>query len=254
MISIVMCSRTQAEADRAADIFDAVLAGEQHEVVTVIAAPSMCSGYNAGIRQASGEVVCFVHDDVEPIGQQFAQRLLGHMQRFDVLGVAGGSKLIGPAWHLAGPPHVFGQVTHGDRANGRMWVNTFGVPSRAVDGIVGLDGLFIACRRSVLDRVTFDEQVPGYHLYDIDFSYRAAQAGFNVGVACDLDLLHWGKADFNSPPWQAAAGVFRHKHAATIPLVSEFAAWTIPVAHVASRAEAVEVMRRAYEATESRNA
>ena len=46
---------------------------------------------------------------------QVARRLLEHMETFHLLGVAGTTKLIGPGWGYAGPPHVFGQIAHEDQ-------------------------------------------------------------------------------------------------------------------------------------------
>src|SRR5687767_8532334 len=122
MISVVMCSRTDAQAQEGAENYRAALRGVEHEVVPVIGAPSMCAGYNDGVRRAKGEIVILSQDDVEPIGDDFAPRLLGHMEQFDVIGVAGTTKLIGPNWQAAGPPHVYGQMVSGARASGELIV------------------------------------------------------------------------------------------------------------------------------------
>jgi GT2 family glycosyltransferase len=70
-------------------------------------------------------------------------------------------------------------------------VQIFNVPGRSVGRIQALDGVFIAAKRAVVEKIRFDEQTfDGFHLYDLDFTYAAFLAGFRLGVACDLYLLH----------------------------------------------------------------
>ena len=247
MISLVMCSRSDTQAQEAVNAYRAALRGVEHEVIPIIGATSMCAGYNEGVRRARGEIVIFSHDDVEPIGNDFAARLLAHMERFDVIGVAGTTKLLGPAWSAAGPPHVYGQVLAGVRATGEMAVSLWMVPSRAVGGIEALDGLLIAARRAVLDAIPFDESIPGFHLYDLDFSYCASRAGFKVGVACDLDVLHWGGiGSYGTPQWTAAAVAFMEKHGATLAAPATLPEWKMMWVRVSSREEALAVMHPPY--------
>ena len=150
---------------------------------------------------------------------------------------------------MAGPPHLFGQVAHGDRAAGRLGVNRCDVSSRALAGMHALDGVFLATRRDVFAQLKFDEEIAGFHCYDLDFTYRAFRAGLCVGVACDLELLHFGAAEYGSPAWHVAAAVFERKHRPTLPPPPAQPPFWVPmVIPVNRREEALDVMRRPFEA------
>jgi len=66
-----------------------------------------------------------------------------------------------------------------------------------------LDGVFIATHRRVWEALRFDEQCfDGFHLYDIDFTYRAHRAGFRLAVPLDLLLIHYSTGRYDIR-WQA---------------------------------------------------
>ena len=216
-----------------------------YEIIRIADARSICEGYNRGLAKARGELILFSHDDIEILSPDFKERLLGHMSRFDVVGIAGTTKLIGPAWHLAAPPHVFGQVAMQNSAGLRVAI--YCASRRAIASAQALDGVFISVRRNVLNVLAFDEEIPGFHVYDIDFSYRAFRAGFKIGIACDLDLLHRGEGDYGTPEWKAAALVFLRKHRAVLPPEPKsLIPWQPTTVNVNSAAEAAAVMRPHY--------
>jgi GT2 family glycosyltransferase len=66
-----------------------------------------------------------------------------------------------------------------------------------VDGAQALDGLFMATRRDVVDRIGFDALTfDGFDFYDVDFSYRVFRAGLRVRIQTDLHLLHSSRGNF----------------------------------------------------------
>src|SRR5205823_3606760 len=80
--------------------------------------------------------------------------------------------------------------------------------------MVLLDGVLIAARREVFTAVPFDAKTfDDFHLYDIDWSYRAANAGFRLGVAGELLLPHESRGAYGDA-WQYYAERFCLKHAA----------------------------------------
>jgi|TARA_R110002012_G_scaffold29632_1_gene91114 GT2 family glycosyltransferase len=132
-----------------------------------------------------------VHDDV--ILENFSEeRLHSLFSRFDVVGCAGTTevKLEKPAlWHLMGggfgSGNLFGAVAHGDRDEKHM--TAFGpYPKR----VVLLDGVFLAIKRKVFEKIRFDESCPSkWHFYDLDYSMQCHKAGFKLGVG-DILVTH----------------------------------------------------------------
>ena len=85
-------------------------------------------------------------------------------------------------------------------------------PRGACGEVAILDGVLLAARREALAAVPFDtETFDGFHLYDIDWSYRASRAGFRLGVAGELLLVHASRGVYDER-WQRYADRFCAKH------------------------------------------
>jgi GT2 family glycosyltransferase len=210
MISLVTCSNDSARFDAVKQMYDRAMAGAEHEVIRIPDAKSLAEGYNRGIAKARGDIVIFSHDDVEVISPEFPLRIARHLENFDLIGVAGTTRLVAPSWVLAGYPYIFGQVVHTSRT-GAWSVSIYNAPRPSIGGIQALDGLFMAARRELLNRVKFDEVTfDGWHHYDLDFSYAAYSAGFKIGVACDIAILHHSRGKYDAA-WDSYSERFRLK-------------------------------------------
>jgi len=214
MISIVICSINPVNFTRISAQYHAAMGAEPHEIIGIHDAKSLCEGYNRGLARSTGDIVIFSHDDIEIWTPHFTQRLKAHLQNFDVVGVAGTNRLVGPNWYQAGPPYAFGQVAH-VIPNG-FHVAVYGAPRRVVGNIQAMDGLFLAFRRDAIERVRWDEQTfNGFHCYDVDCTYRAYLSGLRLAVALDLPMLHLSHGEYGDT-WQQYAHRFTQKHAATL--------------------------------------
>ena len=184
----MVCSIDERKARRIREQYQAAVAGAaRSRSLSSPDARSLSEGYNRGFRQTSGEIVIFSHDDIEIISDDFAKRLLGHLETHDVVGVAGTSKLIGPLWITSGPPHIHGVVAHLSKTGGYQLL-LYGPPT---DTAQALDGLFFAMRRKVCETVQFDEEIfDGFHSYDLDFTFRLFEQGFKLKVCADILLVH----------------------------------------------------------------
>tara|TARA_R100000805_G_C3620315_1_gene123898 strand:+ start:944 stop:1597 length:654 start_codon:yes stop_codon:yes gene_type:complete len=150
--------------------------------------------YNKAIDFAIQENVqnlILVHDDV--ILENFTdERLEKLFKKYDVVGCAGTTEvnLSPPAlWHLMGggfgSKNLHGAVAHGNEKEKNM--TPFGsYPHR----VVIIDGVFMAIKRQVFQKIKFDESCPSkWHFYDLDYSMQCHKAGFKVGVG-DIIVTH----------------------------------------------------------------
>jgi hypothetical protein len=208
LVSVIICSIDDKKFTAANEMYRRLLAAVPHEIIRINDARSMTEGYNRGIDRSSGDVLLFSHDDIEFLSADFTQRLMQHLASFDLVGLAGTNLVCGPAWVSAGPPYLFGQVTHPDPRG--FTVTFFGAPKRVITDIQALDGLFIATHRRVVENVRFDESLPGFHYYDIDFTYSAFLAGFKLAVVNDIHAIHHSTGDFNEK-WAQQMGKFNEK-------------------------------------------
>ena len=212
--SFVICSIDPAKFESVSRAIRERMAGEPHEIVGIHDARGICEGYNRGAARAIGERLVFCHDDIDLLSPDFSQRLAAGLDAYDLVGVAGTDRLIGASWTFAAPPHVFGQVAHTITGGGGYAVDQYGIPRRVVDrSIQALDGVFLATHRHVWEKIRFDEATfRGWHLYDIDFTFRAHLAKFRLAVCCDILLAH-ASPGMLSKAWEADASAFLKKHA-----------------------------------------
>jgi|SRR5271170_860955 len=216
MFSVIICSNDPAKFAQIQKHFQELFGNQPYELIGVHDAKSLCEGYNRGFAQAEGDFIIFCHDDIEFISpQDWLVRLKKHLMQFDVVGVAGTVKLTYAGWYFAGLPYIFGQVAH--TSGTANWpepyrLEIFSTPGPAVGGIQAMDGLFIAVRRRVLELVAFDEATfDGFHCYDVDFTFSAHLAGFQLGVACDLPVIHRSAGNINED-WRRDVEKFLQKH------------------------------------------
>jgi hypothetical protein len=242
MLSVVMCSRDDQRFAAAEATWAKAMNGAAYEIVRVPDARSMCEGYNRGYLQAKGERIVFCHDDAFFLSSGLAEKLVAHFDHLDVFGVVGSTTLAGPAFHLAGPPHNYGQLAIDTPPHG-LRVTILNAPARRVAGMQALDGVLIAATRRAVERLDgWDEAIPGFHCYDVDFAFRAHLARLRVGVACDLDLLHTSAGRYDTPEWAASAEVFIRTHGPHVRRFTPFR-WTDTNVFTDDLAHAVRLMQ-----------
>jgi GT2 family glycosyltransferase len=240
MISFVVCSIDAQKFKKLSANFEQRVARD-YEIVGIHDARSLCEGYNRGAARAKGETIVFCHDDIEILSPDFHPRLQRAMSHFDIAGVAGANRVIGGMWSFPGPPFLFGQIAHFRQQTGSLEVSIFCNGRRLFGGMHALDGLFMAVRRDVLQKVRFDEQTfDGFHHYDMDFTFAAHLAGLRLGVSCEIQLIH----DSPGTPdqvWMKYAQLFNRKYLQQLYPMARRNFATASV-RVATREEALEAM------------
>jgi tetratricopeptide (TPR) repeat protein len=215
LISVIICSIDPAKYAAVTANYAQLLAGERHEIIGLHDARSLAEAYNRGAARAAGDIVIFSHDDIEILTPDFAARLKRHLAVHDVVGACGTSKMTSGHWMGAGWPHLRGLVVHqypsGGPNAGMYRALVFDTLAEdASGGLQGLDGMFIAVRRPVLETCRFDEdRFDGFHLYDLDFTYSAYLAGLDVAVFRDISMLHYTAGD--APGYQQAFERYYHR-------------------------------------------
>jgi len=210
-ISVIICSITPEKFDRVRANYSTLLKDVPHEIVGIHDARSLAEGYNRGAKRAKGEILVFSHDDIEIASPDFARKLIGRLSQFDLVGIAGTDRVCGGTWMDAHWPHVFGQVGYPAKER-RILATAFLIRGISATPMQALDGVFLATRRPVVEKIVFDESTfDGWHLYDLDFSYRVAGAGFRLGVCNDLLIVHQSGGNYGEA-WYQYARKFMQKH------------------------------------------
>ncbi|MCL2074849.1 MAG: glycosyltransferase family protein [Betaproteobacteria bacterium] len=190
--SVVICSVNPWNFAQAGTCFERLLRGFPFEIIGIHDAKSLAEGYNRGLGRARGDIVIFSHDDVTVLDKQFAQKIVERMESWDILGFAGASGLVSPAWSSAlnSSSAALGWWRH-DKPDhlGFGFVGMLDWP--VTGGIEALDGMCVIARHETATAIGFDSDTfDGWHLYDSDFSFKAYLAGYKIGVCCDIPHIH----------------------------------------------------------------
>ena len=117
----------------------------------------------------------------------------------------------------------------------RFYVGVFGVDGPVTPHLQGLDGMFFASKRHVVENSPFDETTfDGFDGYDMDFSFAAHLAGFNVGTTAEIALIHASGGSFGAA-WQRYAQRFDHKYRDRLSPAQPSPKWSFARTLVASR-------------------
>ena len=156
---------------------------------------SLAKVYNKAIDFAIQEemdnlVLC--HDDVIIESADLALRLQQLHKKYDVVGVAGASKvkIDKPVlWHIMGQNAdrncLHGAVAHGNAQQKHM--TSFGVYPHQV---LMIDGVFMSISKKAYQAVRFDETNPArFHFYDLAYSLDCSLNKITVGVS-DIAITH----------------------------------------------------------------
>ena len=211
-VSIVVCSIDAGKFERVSANYRTLFAGREVEIVGIHNARSLAEGYNRGIAQSRGARLILSHDDIEILSPDFAARVDRHLHSFDLIGIAGTTRLVAGKWAAAGDPYVFTLVTSPDPEHGGYATMMLGGAPLVVPAIKAIDGVFMALRREVAAAIPFDAEVfDGFHLYDLDFSFRAERAGFRLAVCRDIVLIHASTGTYDAA-WEEYRRRFEAKH------------------------------------------
>jgi tetratricopeptide (TPR) repeat protein len=211
-VLVVTCSIDETKRNNVRSLYERLFSGFPLEIASVRDARSLADAYNAVVSQSSAEIVVLSHDDIDVLAPDFALRLIGALTEFDAVGVIGSTRMDGPTVGWSGHPHLRGWITHRMPGDSMYQVDLLDLRASAAGAVV-LDGVLLAARRGVLSAVPFDAVTfDGFHLYDIDWSFRASRAGFRVGVRGDLLVVHASRGRYDDA-WERYASRFCEKYA-----------------------------------------
>ena len=209
-VSVGFCSIDPRRAERARASLAAALAPTPCTFHVVTDARSLAEGFNRLLDAVEGELVILCHDDIEVLEPRLDLALARALSAADIVGVAGAQRVTGPAVLWAGHPHIHGWVSY--PRGGNQWeAAPLSLAAGIIGGMQALDGVFLAMRRETAARLRFDAATfDGFHFYDLDFTYRAAQAGARLAVSTDVLLVHASEGNFGET-WRGYAERFLAK-------------------------------------------
>ena len=184
----------------------------------------ICQVYNEAAEQAQGEILCFVHEDIEFKKQDWGKnilRIFAEKRNAGIVGVAG-STLISktPAgWYnfYLENENRFYLCQHEFDNSHKMTFLNINPNYEKLSRVIAVDGVIMFVRKSVWQESRFDEEnFKEFHFYDIDFSARIASKYENF-ISYDILIEHHSFGNINKS-WTKNAVIFDKKLKKQLPL------------------------------------
>jgi GT2 family glycosyltransferase len=176
---------------------------------------SLTQCYNEGLDNAKNSVIVFCHDDIL-LKESWGKKIIKHFQNTDygILGMAGTTDMAETGRWWEDQTKMVGIVSHSHQ--GKTWENRYSENfGEDIIETVILDGLFFVIHK---DRIKerFDENIKGFHLYDLDFTFNNHLSGVKVGVMYDIKITH-KSIGITNDEWERNREQFVEKYKDKLP-------------------------------------
>lgn len=184
----------------------------------------LCEVYNTLAAKARYPYLVFCHEDILFKTKDWGRELLFNFNlntSISLIGVAGckyKSKAFSGWYSGINSIDCFDIVHH---VNGQDIVLSSGGSDATVEEVVCIDGVFMACTKAIWQQVKFnEEQLKGFHFYDIDFSLRVAEKK-KVAIARNIQIIHITQGGDYGDRWVEAAFTFHENSKVALPFYKD---------------------------------
>jgi len=179
---------------------------------------SLTETYNKILNESKHDIVILCHDDIYFDSKNWGQKILNHFKRnndYGILGLAGTASMPKSAKWWEDFSKMKGIVNH--EHEGKKWESKYSTSKgNELDDVVLVDGLFIVINKKNIKR-TFNEEIGGFHFYDVDFSFRNFIDGVKIGVMYDVRVTHKSIGQTNDQ-WEKNREIFAEKYKDVLPV------------------------------------
>lgn len=177
---------------------------------------SLSQVYNEIISESQTDIIVLCHDDITFDTNGWYAKILKHFDKsdFGIIGVAGSTYMpeSGMWWERKG--RMVGIVNH--EHEGKKWESKYSDSlGNGIKETVIVDGLFIVLDKTKIKH-TFDENVPGFHMYDVNFCFKNFLEGVKIGVITNVRITHKSIGMVNQQ-WDENRKVFAEKYKDSLP-------------------------------------
>ena len=178
---------------------------------------SLTEVYNEILEQSTFDIVILCHDDIYFDSNNWGQKIMNHFKRSDygILGVAGSTQLPKSGMWWEDRTKMIGIVNH--EHEGKKWTSKYSDNlGNSIKETVLVDGLFIALHKNRIKK-NFDENVKGFHLYDVNFCFRNFIEQVKIGVVFDIKITH-KSIGMTNEQWDANRKLFAEEFESLLPV------------------------------------
>lgn len=157
---------------------------------------SISTAYNSSFNLAKYEFICFLHEDVIFINDNWGKKIISTMTKHPNIGLLG---LVGSKFKSYQTTSYTNKIENGKFIVGKLSGHKLS-KDKDFEEVVCIDGVFLLTRKSIVKNMSaaFDEKIiKGFHGYDLDFSLQIKNLGFYVAVTDVISIKHFseGKRD-----------------------------------------------------------
>ncbi|MEM9324881.1 MAG: glycosyltransferase [Bacteroidota bacterium] len=175
---------------------------------------SLSQAYNQGAAKAKYEFLCFIHEDVlihTPQWNQFVLQRFDADERLGIVGLAGSQMTTNlPIGWTTGLARYDKRHLLQRFRDGRSVLQSTQDKGALFDEVEVLDGLLLFTRKTIWEKYRFDEEIGGFHFYDLDFSKRVAN-DYKLCISYAIVIEHFSEGTFDSN-WLQASLEYHTKH------------------------------------------
>jgi len=152
---------------------------------------SLTEIYNRGLKESKNNIVVFLHHDLTIETKQWANKLIKMFEKnpeFGIIGVAGSKYMPESGQWWVKPKKMYGRVAH--THEGKTWLSSYSDDlGQTLEEVVVCDGVWFALDKTKIKK-EFNEDVKGFHFYDVTFTFENYLEGVKIGVTTAIRINH----------------------------------------------------------------
>ena len=191
MVTVVYCTRETNPAHKEHLIKSSGLHKHVEVIEIINNGESLTKAYNRGLNQAKYDIVVFTHDDLTIETKQWGNKLVKLFDKnpeYGIIGVAGSKNMPVSGQWWENRNKMYGRVAH--THEGKTWLSSYSDDlGQNVEETVIVDGVWFAVDKRRIKK-TFNENVEGFHFYDVTFAFENFLEGVKVGVTTLVRVNH----------------------------------------------------------------
>lgn len=180
---------------------------------------SLTEAYNIILEKSTNDIVVLCHDDIYFEKGNWGNKVVKHFKRnpdYGIIGAAGSKYMpkTGMWWEI--PSEMYGVVNH--EHEGKKWTSKYSEPKgNKLDHTVLVDGLFMVVNKAKI-KTKFNEEVKGFHFYEVDFCFRNFLEDVKIGVFYDIRITH-KSIGMTNDQWELNRQQFVTTHKDNLPVI-----------------------------------
>lgn len=156
---------------------------------------SITKAYNLGASKAQFENLLFLHEDLIFHTKDWGAKLIKHfyIPNVGILGLAGSNYVpAAPCSWTVTEKYNFINILQGNKNN--QEVILLNTTQANINPVFAVDGVFLAIKKEIYNLFKFDEDIAGFHGYDLDFSLRVSKKRQNF-IIDNILIEHFSKGN-----------------------------------------------------------